>query len=244
MNQLIRPVLAPQKDVFLFQLDILRRANPFKPEYLNMYNPYNGSVILSEEDYDLYLREKAFHNCCETEARNITQSQIDEIHRKSTNRLKTYKAIFITISLLFFIILLPIASLVSKNDGYKEGYAAGVSSGLESGHSKGFDEGRASGYKEGVSAANQKQYEYGYAAGKNDGFIEASGASYNQGYEAGYKAGSGGRIYYSTEVFVTVSGEKYHRSTCSYLSHSKQETTLASAKATGYEPCSRCNPPE
>ncbi len=47
----------------------------------------------------------------------------------------------------------------------------------------------------------------------------------------------------SVTVYVTKSGEKYHRDGCQYLRKSKIETTLSSAKARGYTPCSKCNPP-
>ncbi|MBQ8627411.1 MAG: MBL fold metallo-hydrolase [Agathobacter sp.] len=43
-------------------------------------------------------------------------------------------------------------------------------------------------------------------------------------------------------VYVTKTGSKYHRYGCSYLK-SCIETTLSSAKRSGYGACSRCNPP-
>lgn len=45
-------------------------------------------------------------------------------------------------------------------------------------------------------------------------------------------------------VYVTETGEKYHRDGCSSLSKSKIEISLADAKAEGYTPCSRCKPPQ
>lgn len=47
----------------------------------------------------------------------------------------------------------------------------------------------------------------------------------------------------SVVVYITKTGKKYHSYGCGYLSRSCIETTLASAKSTGYTPCSRCNPP-
>lgn len=44
-------------------------------------------------------------------------------------------------------------------------------------------------------------------------------------------------------VCVTKTGTKYHRASCSYLRSSSIAMTLAEAKAAGYAPCSRCNPP-
>ena len=47
----------------------------------------------------------------------------------------------------------------------------------------------------------------------------------------------------SVTVYVTKSGEKYHRDGCQYLRKSKIETTLSSAKDRGYTACSKCKPP-
>jgi hypothetical protein len=44
-------------------------------------------------------------------------------------------------------------------------------------------------------------------------------------------------------VYVTNTGTKYHNAGCSYLSHSSIAIWLCQAKAQGYTPCSRCNPP-
>ena len=43
-------------------------------------------------------------------------------------------------------------------------------------------------------------------------------------------------------VYVTRTGKKYHRGSCSYLRRSKIPISLADAKL-GYGPCSRCSPP-
>ena len=44
----------------------------------------------------------------------------------------------------------------------------------------------------------------------------------------------------STIVYVTKTGEKYHKSRCSYLRNSKIQINLSDAKSQGYTPCSRC----
>ncbi len=46
----------------------------------------------------------------------------------------------------------------------------------------------------------------------------------------------------SQVVYITNTGEKYHRDGCRYLK-SRIETTLGAAVAQGYEPCKVCNPP-
>lgn len=44
-----------------------------------------------------------------------------------------------------------------------------------------------------------------------------------------------------TIVYVTPTGEKYHRKDCSYIG-SVRSLTIAMAESAGYTPCSRCNP--
>lgn len=45
-------------------------------------------------------------------------------------------------------------------------------------------------------------------------------------------------------VYITTTGTKYHRATCSYLSSSKIPISLSEAKAEGYTSCSVCNSPK
>lgn len=45
-------------------------------------------------------------------------------------------------------------------------------------------------------------------------------------------------------VYVTKTGTKYHRADCPMLKSSKIEMTLKEAKAKGYTPCNKCNPPD
>lgn len=43
-------------------------------------------------------------------------------------------------------------------------------------------------------------------------------------------------------VYITDTGKKYHKSSCSYLNQSKTAININSAKSQGYTPCSRCKP--
>ena len=43
-------------------------------------------------------------------------------------------------------------------------------------------------------------------------------------------------------VYITNSGSKYHRSSCSSLKKSKISISKSDAIAQGYEPCKKCNP--
>lgn len=45
-------------------------------------------------------------------------------------------------------------------------------------------------------------------------------------------------------VYVTESGDKYHKEDCRFLKKSKIKLTLEEAKEKGYKPCSVCKPPE
>jgi len=47
----------------------------------------------------------------------------------------------------------------------------------------------------------------------------------------------------SITVYITKTGKKYHRGSCSYLRRSKIPISLKEACARGYTPCSRCKPP-
>lgn len=44
-------------------------------------------------------------------------------------------------------------------------------------------------------------------------------------------------------VYVTRTGEKYHRDGCRYLRQSRIATTLKDAVTRGFGPCSVCKPP-
>lgn len=46
-----------------------------------------------------------------------------------------------------------------------------------------------------------------------------------------------------TTVYITRTGEKYHRGSCRYLRQSKIPISLTGAKRQGYTACSVCQPP-
>ncbi len=48
----------------------------------------------------------------------------------------------------------------------------------------------------------------------------------------------------SETVYVTRTGECYHRGRCNSLRKSKIETTVTQARQDGFRACSRCRPPE
>jgi competence protein ComEC len=66
-----------------------------------------------------------------------------------------------------------------------------------------------------------------------------TGAGGSPGGPPGGSSGGG-----SGKVYITETGECYHRAGCRYLSHSKIAISLKDAKARGYRPCSVCDPPQ
>jgi hypothetical protein len=45
-------------------------------------------------------------------------------------------------------------------------------------------------------------------------------------------------------VYITKTGNKYHKKVCTYLRQSKIPISLGDAKVNGYTPCSKCKPPD
>ena len=109
-----------------------------------------------------------------------------------------------------------------------------------------------------------QMYDSGYKQGKSDTYESAYDEGYNEGldegYDHGYDDGENATLssvytpettegYYiantSDDVFVTPSGEKYHRSWCRYVSNRYDlrcfnEGAVAAEQA-GYTPCSVCH---
>lgn len=98
-----------------------------------------------------------------------------------------------------------------------------------------------------IDEARQDGYNEGYEVGYEEGYSAAED-SYEDNYDSGYLGPYTGEYDYDdTEysVFVTPSGEKYHRNGCQYISGKYNLKIYASADEAandGYEPCSVCNP--
>ena len=121
----------------------------------------------------------------------------------------------------------------------------------------GYDQGKRTGYDEG--------YDAGYAQRDAEATSEISAAktqSYKSGYNVGFAAGeksaenvgsvaettvtenspmtSSQAEPQSVTVYITRTGEKYHRWGCQYLRQSQIAISLDDAEARGYTACSRC----
>lgn len=90
-----------------------------------------------------------------------------------------------------------------------------------------WDEGYTTGYEEGKSYGHSEGYHFGYSDATKDM------------YEDEYRNQTGDVV-----VYVTKTGNKYHRIDCSYLNDPVYYITLSQAQKDGYTACSRCDPPQ
>jgi hypothetical protein len=146
-----------------------------------------------------------------------------------------------------------------RSEAHNEGYSAGY----EEGHSEGYDEGYDKGYDDGYDDGHDDGYEAGEASGQRNGagqLVRIGEATVKPSFQTAETASSDGgdspmpkptstptptpeATPITITVYITRTGEKYHRNGCQYLRQSQISISLSSAKAQGYTPCSKCNPP-
>ena len=141
---------------------------------------------------------------------------------------------------------LALAREEAYNSGYHAGFAQGETANREAIYTEAFSEGRLKGYDEGLAEGLRQvvSSEPTEVSPSLPVFIPTDLPD----------APAGDRVLPTTEpsdeapigqvVYVTKSGTKYHLGSCSHLSKSKIEKSLAEAKNAGYEPCKTCNPPK
>lgn len=121
---------------------------------------------------------------------------------------------------------------------YDEGYNAGFDKGYDAGYGDGYDEGEGCGYSEGYEAAKQYWYDAGYSDGVDAGVKSAkASASVSKSETTGSTATTAEK---SMTVYITNTGEKYHRYGCQYLKKSCIPIDINDARSSGYTACSRC----
>jgi hypothetical protein len=121
------------------------------------------------------------------------------------------------------------ANLDEKESQYQEQLALAKDTSYQSGYDEGYRVGYEKGHSE--TAASKSN-----ASTSNTSTTTASTAKQST-------ASSHTEQSNSATVYITNTGSKYHRSGCSYLRQSSNAISLSQAKSSGYEPCSRCNPP-
>lgn len=136
---------------------------------------------------------------------------------------------------------LSVLLLLSGCGVSQEEYEAAVDEAYDEGYNSGYEEGsgdveysRSEAFDEGVNSG----YGSGYDAGKEEGY----NSGYISGYMDGYEDGHAEALGFDDPVYITLTGAKYHRSSCSYLDGSKILTSRSAAIDDGYTACSRCNP--
>lgn len=95
-----------------------------------------------------------------------------------------------------------------------------------------------------IGAYTDKAVAEAYEEGYEDGYYEGYTKGLARGRRLGSRTTTPALTQDTVTVYVTRTGEKYHRSSCSYLSQSKIAISLEEAIEDGYTPCSRCDPPE
>lgn len=131
-----------------------------------------------------------------------------------------------------------------KDAGYDLGYTDG-SAKVQQSYDDGYKKGHADGYNDGHEDGYDFGYDTGYDEGHEQGYLDGLvvGASYTPYRNTTSTSSYTNQTTQSVTVYVTDTGSKYHRSGCRYLYDSSTPIPLSKAKAAGYTPCSRCNPP-
>lgn len=137
-----------------------------------------------------------------------------------------------------FLTLLIIA--ISAFCGWTTGEDYGYRTGYDSGYSQKETEA-----KEELADKRLSYYNSGYNNGYNAGFDAGKDASRDGGSLVKIEEESSPQTSSQTEpqsitVYITKTGEKYHKWGCQYLRQSQIAISLNDAKARGYTACSKC----
>ena len=183
---------------------VVRELNdiPYDPKHHNgKHNPYSKKIIISEEDYEEYVREYVYYRLCDEivvkkYAEQLIQNtqqfeaqkhaeihQINAEHEKQTKKHRR-RWLILTVCIALAITLYYTQSIPEKE-------RASYESGHEQGLLDGYDDGREEGLHDGYETGYQDGHEDGYDSGKEDGFQEGTDYSgfdaFTSGYEHGYK---------------------------------------------------------
>lgn len=136
-------------------------------------------------------------------------------------------------TMVLAIILSMTIGLVAGTEGFVDLSTLGASLAPTSVLKGGYDAGYEDGLKEGKELAAESNYDSGYDDGYGDALADlVSTTTVTRKPTASDNTGS--------YVYITATGEKYHKRGCQYLRDSCYEITYVEAVVDGYEPCSRC----
>ena len=119
-----------------------------------------------------------------------------------------------------------------KDAGYQSGYSTGFEESRESAYNEGFAEGQIVGYDVGYNAASKKQQT---ATNNNSTGFKSALDRLNSIEVEERKTNPN-----DTVVYVTNTGNKYHKASCEYLYSSKTAIGRTAAVSKGYTPCPVC----
>ena len=142
-----------------------------------------------------------------------------ELHRRTIKYFRFFLLFAAALTLFFCLVVLPAAGSSSQSTGYNLGYQSG------------YDAGRAS-----VRSS-------GSFSGSSSGSFSGSSSGISSPAKLPASAQPPSDQNKTTTVYITATGHKYHRYSCSYLANSCYSISLSDAVNSGYGPCSRCKPP-
>lgn len=126
--------------------------------------------------------------------------------------------------LVWMVVVAAIAGYAGHYFGYNDAYDSGYDNGQEDMES--YMTGR-------INAEKAQSYDDGYNAGYEDGYSDSSSGTSGPISWPSYET-------WSETVYITDTGEKYHRLGCQYLRESCIAIPRNEAISQGYTACSRC----
>lgn len=227
----------------------LLKSDPFTPSCIGKTNPYTGEVIKSEADYDLYLRERAFHSACEAKysvavanavsaaelsLRNQYQQAINSSDISVETRVKAERIRLEDLDrqsrLAFeneyrlrcqktFAVMAALLIFVCSIFSITR-------------YQNGYKTAKAD-YEATAEAEYQKAYDLGYSDGKNNYVAQ----------DTSKKSSGRSDSAYDSPIIANKNTKKFHASDCSYLPDKRNQKPFDSyedAVAAGYKPCGHC----
>lgn len=234
----------------------IRRSCPDAAHCIGLKNPYTGEVIRSNEDYELYLRQRALsfayaaryaraqqeldailikreHEFVRRES--DMQEKIRRLERggEGDRKRAVRRGVFAAVLALVLVVLSVYFHPKDIADARSAGEAAGYSSGYNAGQSAGYKDGSADGYARGV----QSGYDAGYSSGASNSGADAPSVSGSSGSRL--LPSLSGEAPKSDMVYVSRNGVIHTHSNCSGMKY-YTEMTYSEAIAAGYRKCSKC----
>ena len=232
-------------------------------ECIGHTNPYTGEKILTPDDAEAYLRQRALSFAYAARLASVRREFDLRLKKKESDfsrrtadlqdritkleagaaadRGRSFRrgiiaAVLAVALLVVFLFVQPRMLDSARSGGEASGYTSGYSAGSADGYSTGYTSGQSAGYADGKSAG----YTSGYAAGAAGAAASSSGAgsSAPTAPSRTLPSLSGSDAAHDT-VYVSRNGIVHKHSNCSGMRY-YTEMTYAEAIAAGYRKCSKC----